>query len=87
MIGAGLVTESGKPDRGPYALRHTYATWALRAGIPTFDVSRLMGCSVEMIEKHYGHVTNDAAEWALDRLVAFENATDGRGVDAQGAGE
>jgi hypothetical protein len=40
-----------------------------------------------MIEKHYGHVTNDAAEWALDRLTAFENGTDGRRVDAQGAGD
>lgn len=68
-------------------MRHTYATWALRAGIPTFDVSRLMGCSVEMIESHYGHVTNDAAEWALNRLAAFDAESDGRRVDAEGAGE
>jgi integrase len=87
MIAAGFVNEEGKPDRGPYALRHTYATWALRADIPAFNVSRLMGCSVEMIEKHYGHVTNDAAEWALERLEAFNNGSDGRKVDARGAGE
>ena len=39
-----------------------------------------------MIEQTYGHVTDDAAEWALERLTAFESATDGRKVDAQGAG-
>jgi hypothetical protein len=46
-----------------------------------------MGCSVEMIESKYGHVTNDAAEWALDRLAAFDAESDGRIVDAEGAGE
>jgi integrase len=87
MVAAGFVTENGRPDRGPYALRHTYATWALRAGIPTFALSRLMGTSLEMIEQTYGHVTDDAAEWALERLTAFESAIDGRKVDAQGARE
>jgi integrase len=87
MVAAGFVTEKGKPDRGPYSLRHTFATLALRAGIPAFDVSRLMGCSVEMIEKHYGHVTNDAAEWALDRLSVFDSEASGRKADARGAGE
>jgi integrase len=87
MFSAGFVTDEGKPDRGPYALRHTYATWALRAGIPTFTLARRMGTSLEMIEQTYGHLAHDTEEWELDRLEAFDNGTDGRRVDAQGAKE
>jgi len=31
-----------EPLRGLYDLRHTYATFALRAGVPVFAVSRFM---------------------------------------------
>jgi integrase len=34
------------PLRRPYDLRHTFATFALRAGISTFDLSRFMGASL-----------------------------------------
>lgn len=87
MIAAGFVTAEGKPDRGPYALRHTYAAFALRAGLPTFTVARRMGTSVEMIDKTYGHLAHDAEEWELDRLEAFDALPNGRMVDAQEAGE
>jgi integrase len=53
MVAVGFVNDDGKPDRTPYALRHTFATWALRAGLPRFDVARVMGDMVQMIEKHY----------------------------------
>jgi hypothetical protein len=39
-----------EPVRGLYDLRHTYATFALRAGIPVFAVSRFMGSSIAMID-------------------------------------
>ena len=42
------------PVRGLYDLRHTYATFALRAGVPVFAVSRFMGTSIAMIDLHYG---------------------------------
>jgi integrase len=83
MIGAGFVTEASKPNRTPYALRHTFATWALRAGWPTFTVARRMGTSVQMIERTYGHLAHDAEEWELERLIAFDNESDGRIVDAE----
>jgi integrase len=35
-----------EPLRGLYDLRHTYATFAPRAGIPVFAVSRFMGSSI-----------------------------------------
>lgn len=85
MVSAGFVTEAGKPDRGPYALRHAYATRALRAGLPTFTVARLMGTSIEMIDDTYGHLAHDASEWVLERLEALDSDTDGRIVDAQPA--
>jgi integrase len=44
-----------EPLRGLYDLRHTYATFALRAGVPVFAVSRFMGSSIAMIDYHYGH--------------------------------
>jgi integrase len=58
-------------ERNPYALRHSYATWALRVGLPTFTVARRMGTSVQTIEKHYGHLAEDAEEWELQRLESW----------------
>jgi integrase len=46
--------------RGPYALRHTFAAEALRRGLPTYQLGRLMGTSVQMIDKHYGHLLSDS---------------------------
>src|SRR5215211_3542118 len=43
-----------EPLRRIYDLRHTFATFALRAGISTFDLSRYMGASLTMIDRHYG---------------------------------
>ena len=37
-----------------YDLGHTFATFALRAGISTFDLSRYIGASLTMIDRHYG---------------------------------
>jgi hypothetical protein len=38
------------------AYQHTFATFALRAGSSTFDLSRYMGASLTMIDRHYGHL-------------------------------
>jgi integrase len=66
------------PVRGLYDLRHTYATFALRAGIPVFAVSRFMGSSIAMIDRHYGHLAHDSREHAVALLdaLAFERAVD-----------
>jgi hypothetical protein len=48
---------------------------ALRAGISTFDLSRYMGASLTMIDRHYGHLARDGREHAirlLDELCADE---------------
>jgi integrase len=66
------------PVRGLYDLRHTYATFALRAGVPVFAVSRFMGTSIAMIDRHYGHLANDSREHAVSLLdaLALERTVD-----------
>ena len=59
------------PIRRPYDLRHTYATFALRAGISIFDLSRFMGASLAMIDRHYGHLARDGREHAVALLDAY----------------
>jgi integrase len=59
------------PFRRVYDLRHTFATFALRAGISTFDLSRYMGASLTMIDRHYGHLARDGREHAIKLLDAL----------------
>ena len=56
------------PLRRVYDLRHTFATFALPAGISTFDLSRFMGASLTMIDRHYGHLARDGREHAIRLL-------------------
>src|SRR5437773_6689501 len=62
-----------EPFRRIYDLRHTFATFALRAGISTFELSRYMGASLTMIDRHYGHLARDGREHAI-RLLDELNA-------------
>jgi integrase len=59
------------PLRRVYDLRHTFATFALRAGVSTFDLSRYMGASLTMIDRHYGHLARDGREHAIKLLDAL----------------
>lgn len=49
-----------------YSLRHSVIAQALTDGMATLDVTRLVGTSIGMIEKHYGHLVASAAK---DRLA------------------
>ena len=61
---------AGLRQRGPYQLRHTFATEALAAGISIFELSRVMGASVRTIDRHYGHLARDSERAILARLNA-----------------
>jgi integrase len=67
-----------EPLRDLYDLRHTYATFALRAGVPVFAISRFMGTSIAMIDLHYGHLAVDSHKHAVSLLdaLAVERAVD-----------
>ena len=51
---------AGIEQRGPYQLRHTFATEALAARISIFELARVMGTSVKMIDRTYGHLARDS---------------------------
>ena len=59
-----------KPAR-LYDLRSTFASNALAAGITTFELARIMGTSVGMIEAHYGALIDSAHDGILKRLEAI----------------
>ena len=78
QLAAGIT-----PLRRVYDLRHTFATLALRAGISTFELSRYMGTSLGMIDRHYGHLARDGREHAIRLLDLFTGAEpDVHAVDA-----
>jgi integrase len=51
-----------------YDLRSTFASNALAAGITVYELARIMGTSVSMIEAHYGALLDTAHESMLERL-------------------
>ncbi len=69
---------AGISRRGPYCLRHTFATEALAAGISIFELARLMGTSVKVIDRTYGHLAVESEDAIRARLNA---RTDRSGVD------
>jgi hypothetical protein len=67
------VRAAGLEHRTPYALRHTFASFAIAAGVSLFELARFMGTSVEQIDRTYGHLLPDALHrtWtALDSYLA-----------------
>jgi integrase len=77
------------PIRRVYDLRHTFAMFALRAGISTFDLSRYMGASLTMIDRHDGHLAKDGRQHAIDLLDALStprvHAVDARWTHKKGS--
>jgi integrase len=73
---------AGIAHRGPYACRHTFAAWSIRAGVQLFYLSRIMGTSVEMISQTYGHLVPDSEEYLRGLLDDFDTKSveDGEAV-------
>ena len=59
-----------------YDLRSTFASNSLAAGVTVFELARLMGTSVAMIERHYGTLIEGAGADISRRLSAFEAERD-----------
>jgi integrase len=67
MRDSGLLKNSEGQNRTLYSLRHTYATQALLEGeVDIHTLSKQMGNSAAMIERHYSKLT---ATMAADRLA------------------
>jgi len=52
-----------------YGLRHTHATDLLRNSWPVWDVAKRLGTSVEMIQRHYGHLLPDLQEARMNDMT------------------
>lgn len=63
VVAAGLPAEATA-----YTLRHSTITDLVREGLPLLTIAQISGTSAEMIERHYGHLANDAAVKALASL-------------------
>jgi integrase len=76
------VTSSGvaKPAR-IYDLRSTFASNALAAGVTVFELARIMGTSVLMIERHYGALLDGAHAGIAGRLDAIETQLEQAAVE------
>jgi integrase len=65
------IEAAGLEHRTPYALRHTFATFSIAAGVGLFDLSRLMGTSLEQIDRCYGHLQPDSLDRARTALDTY----------------
>ena len=69
-----LVREAAKKAGLPkgvclYTLRHSFITQTLLEGLSTLEVSKMVGTSLTMIEKHYGHLVADTARERLAKVA------------------
>jgi integrase len=55
-----------------YDLRSTFASNALAASVSVFELARIMGTSVRMIERHYGALLDGAGQGIAARLDALD---------------
>ncbi len=55
-----------------YDLRSTFASNALAAGVSVFQLARIMGTSVRMIERHYGAMLDGSGVEIASRLDALD---------------
>jgi hypothetical protein len=72
-VAAVDVAGIAKPCR-IYDMRSTFASNALAAGVTVFELARVMGTSVGMIEHHYGALIDGAHAGIVGRLDALELA-------------
>ena len=85
-VWAPAIEASGvrRPAR-VYDLRSTFASDALAAGVSVFELARIMGTSIEMIERHYGTLLDGSGAGIAARLDALhdsrERAADERSGD------
>ena len=69
------LAAAGIDRRVPYALRHTFASFAIAAGVSLFYLARLMGSSVDQIDRTYGHMLPDSEEYLRGLLDVYDNVS------------
>jgi integrase len=73
-----MLKEAGLEERFPkltiYSLRHYYATMKMLKGVPIYDLSLTLGCSVVYIEQHYSHVRSPQVAERISKLVTKDKS-------------
>lgn len=67
---ATACRNAGLKDVTLHTLRHTFASWLVQAGVPIYEVAKLMGHSSVSMTARYGHLAPGNLRSAVDRLVA-----------------
>lgn len=65
------LESAGVAPRRIYDLRSTFASQALAAGVSVFELARIMGTSVRMIERHYGTLLQGSGDAIRGKLDAY----------------
>jgi integrase len=68
------LDSAGLPRLVPYAMRHTFASFAIAAAVSLFYLARIMGTSVDQIDGTYGHVLPDSEDYLGGLLDSFDSA-------------
>jgi integrase len=69
------------PSRRIYDLRSTFASQALAAGVSVFELARIMGTSVRMIERHYGTLLQGSGDAIRGKLDAYASSVQEEAAD------
>lgn len=67
---ATACRRAGLVDVTPHTLRHTCASWLVQAGIPLYEVARLLGHSAITTTQRYAHLAPDHLRAAVDALAS-----------------
>jgi integrase len=73
---APAVRAAGIDHRRVYDLRHSFASFAIAAGVSLFYLARIMGASVAQIDATYGHLLPDSEDYLRGLLDAYDERTE-----------
>lgn len=82
VVRAGLAGErepvktGQKPVKtgiGPHTFRHTFATILARKKVPLYQIAAILGNSVQMVQRVYGHYDKDDLQVAVDLISPQES--------------
>jgi integrase len=68
LVRAAAAKAGLPPNTCLYTLRHSFITQAITDGMSVLETARLVGTSIAMIDKHYGHLALTTARERLARL-------------------
>jgi integrase len=68
------LESAGLPYLVPYSMRHTFASFGIAAGVSLFYLARLMGSSVEQIDRTYGHMLPESEDFLRGLLDSFDES-------------